>query len=264
MEITWSTGARVLRGFWERYWEELSMDPAHIRMGRLNNGAPFLADHASWQVRDTPGVIERAWLTKAADGSVVGRALVRFVRAGVDAKADKLFEKIADGIVANVSVGYRVHKMEKIEDGEGEIPVYRAVDWEPHEISAVAMGADDGAGFRSADQTHNPVEVRTEDMSDAKNQDQTPEQIRAERERCATITTLCQRNKLPELGAELVRNGTPLDQARALILDKLAERSDNDGTSQAPSGAAERGYGGHADADTRVRDMGAALASRAG
>jgi hypothetical protein len=37
--LVWSTGARVRRqDFWtgEQFFEELSMDPAHIRLGRLN------------------------------------------------------------------------------------------------------------------------------------------------------------------------------------------------------------------------------------
>src|SRR5438128_2331245 len=92
VEITWSTGSRVLRGFWDRFWEELSLDPKHVNLDRLNNGAPFLMDHNGYRVADTPGVIERAWLAKADDGTPVGRAKVRFIRAGVDPEADRLFE----------------------------------------------------------------------------------------------------------------------------------------------------------------------------
>lgn len=276
VEITWTTGAKVLRGYWDKFWEELSLDPAHVHLERLNNGAPFLADHNGYRVADTPGVVERAWLAKGSDGLPVGRALIRFVKAGTDAEADKLFEKIADAIVANVSVGYRVEKMEKTQETEGEVPVFRVVSWTPYEISAVAMGADDGAGFRSADQTHNPVEVRTTNMSDPTNQNQTPDALRAERERAAlaerqrvsTITDITRRHALVNLGDKLVKDGTPLDRARVLILDALAERSDNDGTSQAPSGAVERysasGTRGAHGTEDRVRNMAAALASRAG
>jgi hypothetical protein len=269
VEVTWTTGARVLRGWWDQFWEELSLDPKHVRLERLNNGAPFLADHDGYKVANTPGVVERAWLT-TSEGQKVGRALVRFVAEGIDPEADKLFEKIADGIVANCSVGYRVHKFEKIADGEDKHPVMRAIDWTPHEISAVAIGADDGAGFRSSDKTPNNVEVITRGSAphmEGRNMDQqTNDAVQAERERAATINQLCQRNSLPELGARLVADGTPLDKARALILDALAERSDNDGTSQAPSGAAERVEVGtsHDGADARVRNLGAALAYRVG
>jgi hypothetical protein len=40
--------------------------------------------------------------------------------------------------------------MQKVEDGATTTPVYRAVDWEPYEISMVPIGADAGAVTRSA------------------------------------------------------------------------------------------------------------------
>lgn len=226
VEVTWTAGARVLRGFWDRFWEELSLDPKHVRLDRLNNGAPFLADHDAYKVVETPGVVERAWLTKAADGSQVGRALVRFVKAGVDPEADRLFEKIADGIVVNVSVGYRVHKFEKVSEEEDGIPVMRAVSWTPHEISSVAIGADDGAGFRSAqDLTPNPCEViERNDMETQEKIEST--KVRAERERAATIADLTRQHDLSDLGKRLIEEGIPLDAARARILDALAKRSE--------------------------------------
>ena len=58
-------------------------------------------------------------------------------------------EKIRDGIVRNISVGYIRHKIEKIEKN-GETPLWRVVDWEPHEISAVPIPADAGSQFRAA------------------------------------------------------------------------------------------------------------------
>ena len=46
IDVTWSTGSRVRRrhpeyGF---FWEEISLDPNHIRMERLENGAPVLKE----------------------------------------------------------------------------------------------------------------------------------------------------------------------------------------------------------------------------
>lgn len=47
VEVVWSAGARVRRAtfFGEPYDEELSLDPAHVRLDRLNAGAPFLKVH---------------------------------------------------------------------------------------------------------------------------------------------------------------------------------------------------------------------------
>lgn len=163
-EVVWTTGERVLRGFWDSYWEELSLDPRHVRMGRLESGAaPLLNSHRGYDLSSVLGVVESARLEKKR-----GTAVVRFPSAGVDADADAIFRKIVDGIVRNVSVGYRVHRLEKVEDGEGKVPVMRATDWEPYEISLVPMGADAGAGVRSEGAETNPCTFVLEERSMAK------------------------------------------------------------------------------------------------
>src|ERR671925_1615105 len=58
VELTWSTGAKVLRGFWEPFWEELSLDPKHVRLARLNTGAPLLDTHNMFELRAVIGVVE--------------------------------------------------------------------------------------------------------------------------------------------------------------------------------------------------------------
>ena len=47
VDVIWSAGARVRRStlFGEPYDEELSLDPTHVRLDRLNAGAPFLKVH---------------------------------------------------------------------------------------------------------------------------------------------------------------------------------------------------------------------------
>jgi len=257
VEVTWSTGARVLRGFWERFWEELSLDAKHVRLDRLNNGAPYLADHSSYSVAQQPGVVERAWLAKDDAGQPVGRALVRFVKPGVDPEADRLFEKIADGIVLNASVGYRVHKFEKISDAEDGNPVMRAVSWTPHEVSSVTIGADDGAGVRSEDTATttntNPCEFiitrgeapqketkmpdETKPPAPVVDATRTQEQIDAnaaavraqlaERERMTAVLKLSRSHGMSEEFAQrMVDTNATVDATRAAILDELAKRGE--------------------------------------
>lgn len=152
-DIVWTTGARVLREPWfgEPYYEELSLDPAHVRMERLLNGAPLLNSHRADDLADVVGVVESASLQGDK-----GLATVRFAKD--DPAAEAVFRKVRDGIVRNVSVGYRVHKLERIEAEDGKPPVYLATDWEPYEISMVPMGADAGAGVRSEGVATNPCE----------------------------------------------------------------------------------------------------------
>ncbi len=146
-ELIWTTGARVLRGFFETFWEELSLDPKHVRMGRLNNGAPLLDSHDQFSgVSAVLGVVESARL---ADGK--GTAIVRFAKN--DPAADAAWNKVRQGILQNVSVGYRIYKAVKTEEVTDKVPVVRVEDWEPYELSMVPMGADDGAGVRSNTQS---------------------------------------------------------------------------------------------------------------
>lgn len=155
VEVQWGSETPVRRGgyYSEPFDEVLSMDPAHVRMGRLNSGkSPVLDSHNAYGgVDGVRGVISKA----KVDGKI-GTATLRFAKAEHDDKAERMFGKIRDGIIANVSVGYRVHKFEKQPKADPtnpkEIPVMRAVDWEPYEISPVAIGADETAGFRSADE----------------------------------------------------------------------------------------------------------------
>src|SRR5262245_56156329 len=74
VQVTWTTGARVLRGFFEPYYEELSLDPKHVRMERLRRGAaPLLNSHSSSDLSDVIGVVERAQLEQGR-----GTATLRF------------------------------------------------------------------------------------------------------------------------------------------------------------------------------------------
>lgn len=159
-EMTWTTGARVKRTPWfdDPYYEELSTDPTHVRMSRLQNGAPLLDSHRAYSTDDVIGVVQGASL----EGNR-GKATVRFDKGEA---GSEVMRKVGDGIVTGVSVGYRVHKMQRMPDAEDGNRVYRAVDWEPYELTVAPMGADDGTGFRSATSGEtNPcvIEERTMD-----------------------------------------------------------------------------------------------------
>ena len=283
VEVVWTTGARVMRGYYDRFWEELSLDPKHVRMGRLNAGAPFLQDHNGYRVSETLGVVESATLEKGK-----GTAVIRFAKAEDDPEADKVFRKIQDGIIRNVSVGYRIHKLEKVEDGDDKIPVYRATDWEPMEISAVAIGADAGAGFRSEHVEMNECEIFTT-RGDAPNTEvtMTEEQkraaeaeakriaeetrqaeikaavdagVKAETERREGIQKAVRIAKLgEETAADMIARKLDLNAARAEIFDKLATQSDAVRTDQHVKIEV-----GEETSQKQARGMTAALVSKSG
>ncbi|MDO5757309.1 MAG: peptidase U35 [Rhodobacterales bacterium] len=149
-EVLWTTGAQVRRYSWmrdEEFDEELVVSTDAMRLDRLNAGAPFLNSHGSWSLRDILGVVEEDSIR------IGGNSAFARIRMSERDDVEDIWRDIKAGIIRNVSVGYRVHKFERVGSTErtdgGARALYRAVDWEPLEISAVAIGADPGAGMRS-------------------------------------------------------------------------------------------------------------------
>ncbi len=148
VELTFTTGADVLRFDWEtgrKFFERLSLDSKHVRMQRLNGGAPLLDSHSAYTLASQIGVVERA----TVDGKK-GIAAVRFSKR---ADVEPFYQDVRDKIIRNVSVGYRVNRFDEVGEKNG-IPVRLATDWEPYEISMVAMGADSGARVRGSKDIH--------------------------------------------------------------------------------------------------------------
>lgn len=119
----------------------------------MNGGAPFLDTHRAYSLDGILGVVVEG-SAKIENGQ--GIATIRFSER---AEVDPIFRDVKAGIIRNVSCGYRVHKYE-IEKNDGEPEIWRAVDWEPLEISAVPIGADPGAHVRSDDALAPCVVVR--------------------------------------------------------------------------------------------------------
>lgn len=124
---------------YDRWWgrEILSHERDAVRLGRLNSARhPLLVDHST---RDQVGVVERAWVGDDRKA----RAIVRFGRS---ARAEEIFQDVRDGIRSLVSVGYRIHDM-VLSRSSDEGDEYLVTDWEPHEVSIVAVPADPTVGI---------------------------------------------------------------------------------------------------------------------
>ncbi|SNT09836.1 prohead protease/major capsid protein fusion protein [Antarctobacter heliothermus] len=286
VEVIWSAGARVRRStlFGEPYDEELSLDPTHVRLDRLNAGAPFLKVH---EIDTLDAVI----------GSVVpgsarvenGRGIAQ-VRISERADVEPIWRDIQAGHIRAVSIGYQVHRFE-ISKPEAARELWRAVDWTPFEVSAVPVGADPAAGFRAQsdlatcvlqrrdvppnntgaipmmDKSNAPVAEATDQPSDINAAEETTmlepktpapdpkvaasetrtqpkaQKLDApvafdteavatraretERDRVSTIYDLAGRLNLERSFAEdLVKRGTDIGEARRLILDQVATKSE--------------------------------------
>jgi hypothetical protein len=277
VDIIWTTGARVLRrSFWDGdFYEELSLDPKHVRMGRLESGrAPYLRAHNIWDPDAHVGVVVSARLEDRR-----GVATIRFLQG--DAEADKEWNKVRQGVLTTFSVGYRVYKFEKTEGGDGATPVMRATDWEPVELSGAAIPADAGAHARSSPDL-NPCEFvnATRGAEPHMKENKVPESnatspaspqgqdalraaaVEAERARVAEITALVRKAALPpETGDALIAGGKSVDEARAVIFDKIMERSASHGPIPTPSGAVEVA---RSERDKRLEGMTAWMLERSG
>ncbi|WP_376957715.1 prohead protease/major capsid protein fusion protein [Azospirillum sp. A26] len=125
----------------EAWIEEL--DAAGADLARFIGG-PALKDHRA-TTDNAVGVVDAAAL--AAGGRIV--ATVRFSRKPA---ADELMADVGDGIVRGVSLGYRVTKWQLAGRRDG-LRVFRAVAWEPYELSFTPVPVDAGAIVRSHEDT---------------------------------------------------------------------------------------------------------------
>lgn len=109
----------------------------------MNLGAPFLDSHCSYGCDNVIGAV--------VPGSAEikdGRGLARVQLSKAPGVADTV-QKIREGVIRNVSVGYWIHKVEKTEADDGSVARWDVVDWEPLEISAVPIPADAASQIRS-------------------------------------------------------------------------------------------------------------------
>ena len=294
VDLVFATEKPFLRRSWDGpYLETLSFQPSSVRMERIQSGAPLCDNHKTYgKTTDSVlGVVERAWIE---DGK--GYATVRFSKRK---EADDVFKDVQDGILKNISVGYRVYKYE-ISENETSADEYRAVDWEPFEVSIVPVPADYTAQIRSgdADDTNSvKIQIKGKEMLEENNEvpavapteetrtsapsvapvttadttqptppEATTEQrsaadLTAERKRVKTVTGLV---RAAGLGTEVldgfVERGTSVEDAAEEITQKWAERS-----APAISGTnPEAAVTGQAEAQTRSEAMEIAIAHRAG
>jgi hypothetical protein len=163
IEVVWSTGARVRRQpfFGEPFDEELSMDPSHVRLERLNGGAPLLKVHDRFALESVIGSVVPG-TARIENGRGVAR-----VRFSDREDVAPIWTDIRDGPIRAVSIGYQVQRYEITKPANAP-ELWRAVDWTPFEISAVPVGADPAAGFRSVDPVM-PCIVTRDDVSNARN-----------------------------------------------------------------------------------------------
>lgn len=222
LEIPMSSEAPVQRWYGD---EILSHDAGAVDLSRLNDGAPLLFNH-DWS--DPIGVVESA--------KVEGGRMLATVRFSGSERGQAVMNDVKDGILRNVSIGYRVNKFLTDERDE----TYTAVDWQPYECTICTVPADASVGVgRSSDDDKRGVLVERTIQKTAEAETtrgiEMPEEIKVpaqpeikvedvraqERERIAVITAYGEKFGMGELARQLIDGGRSTDEARAAIMEKL-------------------------------------------
>jgi len=229
VEIAFSSEEPVERWFGI---EILDHGQKSIRLGRLMDGGPVLMDHDH---RDHVGVVENV----SVGSDRKGRAKVRF---GESARATEAFKDVVGGIRRHVSVGYRIHRLlleEENDDGE----IYRAVDWEPYEISFVSVPADHKVGVgRQTEKTFTTELIMPQTEKTEAEQSQTrstpapaasavdvnhavEEATRTELDRIDTIRAMGDQYDCADLARQAIADKKSVDEFTRATLKLIAERS---------------------------------------
>lgn len=229
VEFPFSSELPVERWFGD---EVLSHKAGAADLTRLNDGAPLLFNH---NMDEIIGVVERAWMGEDKRGY----AKVRFAKT---ARADEVMSMVNDGILRNVSFGYRISEM--VESVADKKSTYTATRWEPFEVSMVTVPADHTVGIgraeakderdvivhRMPEESAEPADIITEEITMTE-QVEAPAAVdvqviasqaaEAERARIAAIEALGQRFNAADLSRKLISEGVTLDAARAAFLEEI-------------------------------------------
>lgn len=210
----------------ERFYgnEILDHSPTSVRLGRMRDGGAVLVDH---DPTDHVGIVENVSISTDR----MGRALLRF---GKSQRAEEVWRDVVDGIRRFVSVGYAVHRMVLDERGKDQPDSYRVTDWEPYEISLVAIPADPAVGVGRAVREFD-VEIVSTHFEDRQMTDETKpaptpdvqavrnEARDAEKARVREIMAIGTLHGRVDLAQKAVAEDVSLDDFRGQVLTELAK-----------------------------------------
>jgi HK97 family phage major capsid protein/HK97 family phage prohead protease len=206
----------------ERYFgmEVLNMDEDSMDLSRLNDGAPLLFQHDSDKI---VGVVERAYIKNKR-----GYAEVKMANNELGREMQEL---IKDGILRNVSFGYRINAMET--DNSTDPITYRATSYQPFEISLVTVPADQSVGIGRT-LTISECSTTASAVTNPPLSESTPveptfdlEAIRAEAAQAkakelSEMIALGNRTKNSDMAQEFIANSRGLEELRTALLEKMS------------------------------------------
>lgn len=221
--------------------EILQIDESSVDMQRVDNGlCCLLFNHNSNKVI---GKVLRTWIEDSK-----AKAEVKFDE---DAESDAIFNKIKNGTLRGVSVGYVVNNWEEVQansvstNGKFAGPAYVAVRWSVYEISIVSVPADGevgvGRSLGGENNMNNPVDPKT-NVEPNTNVTENSENIkRAEQERILQINTLGRNFNLEaEEIDKFIRENKSVQDVEHAILERLKNSNKPSNTTRVQVGTEER------------------------
>lgn len=200
--------------------EVLSHKAGDINMEFIASGtAPLLLDH---DMTKQIGVIEEFKLDETAKRTI---AVVRF---GKSQLASEVFEDVKDGIRMNISVGYRVDKLER--ETRDNDDYYRA-KWSPMEVSSVSIPADQsrlvGVGRSKNELNFNKEIIMSEDKKKEINLDEVRSEVVTEarsefKRNSKEILDLAAKHNRRDLAHKAISEGQSIEQFRGVLLDNIS------------------------------------------
>ena len=196
--------------------EVLEHSEEAVDLSFLNSGrAPLLLDH---DPERQIGVIESVEL----DGSA--RRLRATVRFGKGPLANEIFDDVADGIRSNISIGYAINKMERMDKD-----TYVAKSWRPLEASIVSLPADtsDRVGVGRSGQAPSISVESNNPQEGQKMTDQVDiaaveaEARKAAQRSAAQIVDLGARHNQSELARKAIAEGRSIEEFRGELLEVI-------------------------------------------
>ena len=203
VEAVISTFAPVTRRDARGAYQE-RLDPAGLDLSGLV-GAPVLDGHRQGSARDVIGTVTAHRME--------GNALVATIRLSGAADAAPIVERISEGTIKGVSIGYRVTRWAESNDPATKARVRTAAAWTISEVSAVPIPADPASTFRSQEMedTIETVETPAED---------TPTQTRA------AIRQICRSaNMTAEQADDMIDRELSVTEARAEAFEAMQRRA---------------------------------------
>ena len=198
--------------------EVLSHRAEDVDMSFIASGtAPLLDSHdMSRQI----GIVEKFKLDETAKRTI---AVVRFGRSAL---AQEVFQDVVDGIKRNISVGYKINKLER--SNNDIIGDHYRASWTPMEASIVAIPADAsrlvGVG-RSQSKTNKKVEIKMEERKEINLDEvrsQSADDARKEMAKNSKeILDLAAKHNKRDLGNQAIGNGSSVEEFRGTLLNEI-------------------------------------------